>query len=456
MNHDTVRKPVDFGKDDIWKLLRKMAVPAVIAMVVNGLYYLVDAAFVGWGVGSSALAGLAVVFPIQMFIIAWGSMIGMGAAAVIARRLGESRRKESGSAAFQAVLLAVMSGMVFLAVTLSAGKSLLYALGAAERTFSDASAYLNALQYGFVFVFLSMVGFNIMRAEGYATKAGAGMLLGTVINVVLDPLFIFGFEMGVGGAAWATVIARGCSTVYFFLLLCGKKHRTFANISRRPRIRTAGEIMSLGLGNFLGQVSISIVAVIMNISLANYGTDIDLAVYGILSRVLVFITMPILGLAQGLQPIAAYNYGSGAMDRVREVSLRALAVSTIMGIVMYLPPLAAPEFTIHLFTDDSGLIAAGIQPLQIVFCALPVLGIQILGFTLFQAIGQPLRTLLISLSRQLIFLVPLMVILPKVWGIDGLWAAYPVADVLSVLLTLAMVRPLFIEPRVLRAADKNC
>ncbi|MGC9312471.1 MAG: MATE family efflux transporter [Sediminispirochaetaceae bacterium] len=438
-----LKRQIDFGSDNLGKLLAKMSVPAIIAMVVNGLYYLVDAAFVGWGVGSSALAGLAVVFPVQMFMIAWGSMLGMGAAAVIARKLGESRKEEAGSAALHAVLLAVLSGAVFLAVTLLTCKPLLYGFGATEGTFTDARDYLQALQYGFIFVFLSMAGFNIMRAEGDAARAGMGMLLGTVINVVLDPLFIFTFNMGVGGAAWATVIARGVSTAYFLILLSGRRLAVFGTFSRNLRMKTAGTIMSLGLGNFLGQVSVSIVAVIMNTSLRCYGTDIDLAVYGVLSRMLVFITMPLLGLAQGLQPVAAFNYGSGAPGRVREVSLRALGVSTIMGILMYLLPLAAPELTMHLFTDDPLLIAAGASPLQVALCALPVLGIQILGFTLFQALGRPLRTLIVSLSRQLLFLVPLLMLLPMIWGIDGLWAAFPAADVLSVLLTLLMVRPIF-------------
>ena len=441
------KQQIDFGSDSLGKLLTKMSVPAIVAMVVNGLYYLVDTAFVGWGVGSSALAGLAVVFPIQMFMIAWGSMLGMGAAAVIARKLGESRKEEAGSAAFHAVLLAALSGIAFLAVTLLASKPLLYGFGASEGTFTDARDYLQALQYGFIFVFLSMAGFNIMRAEGDAARAGIGMLLGTVVNVALDPLFIFTFDMGVGGAAWATVIARGVSTAYFFILLLGKRRSIFANFSRRFRLNTAGAIISLGLGNFLGQVSISIVAVIMNTSLRCYGTSIDLAVYGVLSRMLVFITMPLLGLAQGLQPIAAYNYGSGALGRVREVSLRALGVSTIMGILMYLLPLAAPELTMHLFTDDPLVIAAGVRPLQVALCALPFLGIQILGFTLFQALGQPFSTLIVSLSRQLIFLVPLLVLLPMIRGVDGLWIAYPAADVLSVLLTLMMVRPVFSRSR---------
>ncbi len=449
MKSKSIDSKVDFSKDPVGRLLVKMAMPAIVAMVVNGLYYLVDTAFVGWGVGSSALAGLAVVFPLQMFMIAWGSMLGMGVAALIARLNGEKNYSKAQSAARHAVILAVVSGIFFFVLTLSAQKPILYAFGATEGTFSDAREYLAALQYGFVFVFLSMVGFNIMRAEGDAGKAGLGMLIGTVLNVVLDPLFIFVFHMGICGAAWATVIARAVSTTYFFVLLikhysCRRKTDEHFRRTSWFQPQIAGPIMALGLGNFLGQVSVSIIAIIMNTSLRSYGTDVDLAIYGIMSRVLVFVTMPLLGLAQGLQPIAAYNYGSGSMARVRKVTIVSLCGATILGLIMFLLPLCAPGFTIHLFTDDLVLIEFGKLPMRLSLCALPLIGIQILGFTLFQALGQPLKTLLISLSRQLLFLFPLLLILPYFWGINGLWAAFPFADVTSVLLTLWMVRPLFI------------
>ncbi len=447
MQTKTTLHALQFGSDPLSRLLARMAMPAIIAMVVNGLYYLADTAFVGWGVGTEALAGLAVVFPVQMFMIAWGSMLGMGTAALIARKSGEGRQVAADSAAWHGVLLAVISGVVFLAITLMWLTTLLKSFGATAVSFGDAKKYLTALQYGFVFVFLSMVGFNILRAKGAAAQAGIGMLLGTLINVILDPLFIFVFEMGVAGAAWATVLARALSTLYFFQLL--RKQN-----SCRPHPfegRLAGTILALGVGNFLGQVSVSIVAVVMNTSLRKYGTVIDLAVYGVMSRILVFITMPLLGLAQGLQPIAAFNYGGGAFERVRTVSLYALGASTVIGFLMYILPLLAPGFTLHLFTNDQELIVSGTLPIRVSLCALPVLGTQIIGFTLFQALGRPVHTLLLSLSRQLIFLVPLLYILPNFMGVFGLWAAFPLADTASALLSLGMIRMVFVKEMDLRS-----
>lgn len=439
----------DFGNGNVGRLLIGIAVPSIIAMVVNGLYYLVDAAFVGWGVGSSALAGLAVVFPLQMFVIAWGSMLGMGAAALLARKAGEKDHEEAGAAARSAVRLAVLSGIFFLVITLSAKRGLLYTLGAGEGSYQEADAYLSSLQWGFGFVFLSMVGFNIVRAMGDVASAGRGMLLGTVVNLVLDPLFIFGFHMGVGGAAWATVIARGLSTVYFAAVLLSRQEsralfgEKLSSMVRRLELRTAGAICVLGLGNFLGQVCISVVAVIVNKSLQHYGDVTCLAVYGILSRILVFVTMPLLGLAQGLQPLAAYNFGADRMDRVKEAEKRALLLSFLLGAGMYLLPLFAPAFTLHLFSDDPLVIEAGIVPLRVVLAAVPLVGVQIIGFTLFQALGQPMKTLAVSLSRQFLFLVPLLLVLPSLFGVTGLWAAFPAADLLSVGLTFFMLRKVF-------------
>lgn len=445
--HTSVR----FGSDPLGRAFARMAMPAIIAMVVNGLYYLADTAFVGWGVGTEALAGLAVVFPVQMFMIAWGSMLGMGTAALIARKSGEGRQDEADSAAWNAVLLAIVSGIVFLSITLLWTTTLLKGFGATPVSFGDAKEYLAALQYGFVFVFLSMVGFNILRAGGAAGPAGIGMLLGTLINVILDPLFIFVFDMGVAGAAWATVLARALSTLYFFLVIRSQNSCRPHSFERR----TAGTILGLGVGNFLGQVSVSIVAVIMNTSLRKYGTDIDLAVYGVMSRILVFITMPLLGLAQGLQPIAAFNYGSGAHERVRSVSLYALGVSTSIGSLMYMLPLFAPGFTLHLFTNDPQLIASGTLPLRLSLCSLPILGTQIIGFTLFQALGRPLHTIVLSLSRQLLFLLPLLYVLSNFMGVYGLWAAFPLADGASVLLSLGMIRAVFVKELDLKPAGRS-
>jgi putative MATE family efflux protein len=432
---------LDLGNDKPGGLLARMALPAIISMVVNGLYYLVDAAFVGWGVGSRALAGLAVIFPLQMLMIAIGSMIGMGGASIISRRLGAGENAAAGRAAMNAVSLSLLFGLLLTGLTIAIQRPLLFALGATDYNLQAAGDYLGFIQLGFVFVFLSMTGFNIARAEGNAKAAAFGMLLGTALNLILDPLFIFTFKMGVGGAALATVIARLLSTLYFTRLLKRNKNRVGIDLralNLDPAV--SRNLLFLGLGNFLGQFCLSLLAVVMNLSLRRYGSDIDLAVYGVLSRIHVFITMPLLGLAQGFQPIAGFAAGAGNVARVRKVTLRALTASLAIGAALFVLTAFFPTSVMGLFSSDSALILGGSGPLRITMILLPVIGFQVIGFSLFQALGDAAKTLLLCLSRQFLILVPLLLVLPRFWGVDGLWYAYPLADGLAALLSLLLMQ----------------
>lgn len=426
-------KNLDLGREKIGKLLVKMAFPAIISMVVNGLYYLVDAVFISWGVGSRALAGLAIIFPIQM--------IGMGSASIISRKLGASDVETAERAAMNSISLSLLFGFILTTLTVLFQRPLMFSLGATDYNFQYAREYLFYIQMGFVFVFLSMIGFNITRAQGNAKAAGMGMLLGTVINLILDPLFIFTFKMGVGGAALATVIALLLSTLFFVVML--RKKESAIRISFRKigfEIRLIKQLLSLGLGNFFGQFCLSILAIIINLSLRRYGNDIDLAVYGILSRIHVFIAMPLLGLAQGFQPIAGYNYGAKKTTRVRHVTMSALGASVGIGAVLFIFTAFFPITVMSLFSNDISLTEAGTAPLRITLLLLPVIGIQIIGFFFFQAIGKVLNTLILSLSRQFLILVPLLMIFPLFLGTNGLWYAYPVADGISVILSLLLMQ----------------
>lgn len=435
-----MEKRIDFKSEKTGLLLAKMAVPAIISMIVNGLYYLVDAAFVGLGVGSMGLAGLGLIFPVQMFIIAWGSMLGMGTASVISVKMGENDSRSVVDTVKNAVVAALLSAAVFTGLCFAVQIPMLYALGATENTIGYALDYIKPLQSGFIFVFFSMVGFNIARSLGRAKEAGIGMTIGTVINLILDPLFIFTFDMGVKGAALATVLARVISTLYFLIILTKIEGSVLGSMKTGRLSRKVGfRIMALGLGNFMGQICFSIIAVIVNKNLTIYGTDIDLAVYGILSRIHVFITMPLLGLSQGFQPIAGFNYGAGELHRVRSVTLISIAASIIIGTVVMIFPVVFPGTFFALFTDDASLIAAGAAPLRITLILLPLIGIQIIGFSLFQAIGDPVKTIIVSLSRQFIFLIPLLLVLPRLSGLVGIWTAFPIADAASVVLSVIMI-----------------
>ena len=435
-----MKNTIDFSNDKIPYLLKKMSVPAIISMLVNGLYYLADAAFVGWGVGKSALAGLSLIFPVQMFMIAWGSMIGMGTASVISRKLGEKDREGAYTASKSSLISAAVSGIIFTALTMLFMEQLLLFLGSTENTSGAASGYLETLQYGFIFIFLSMAGFNISRAQGLAGEAGKGMLIGTAVNLILDPVFIFIFNMGVQGAALATVIARILSTAYYFIVLNRRNIILRLSFFRgKAALNTVKNIFSLGAGNFFGQICFSVTAVIINNALRKYGTETDTAVYGILSRIHVFITMPLLGLAQGFQPVAGFNYGAGRYKRFLQTAGTASIAAILMGTAMLILPLTAPGFVISLFTNESGLVTAGREPLRISLLMLPFIGLQILGFSFFQAAGEPGKTLIISVSRHLIFLLPLLLIMPPLFGTAGLWISFPAADILSASLSILLM-----------------
>ena len=414
-----MKNKIDFRKGSPGKLLIKMAVPAIIAMVVNGLYYLVDAAFVGLGVGSMGLAGLGLIFPVQMFIIAWGSMLGMGTASVISVKMGENDQKSISSTIKNSIALSSVSSVIFTGICFIFQEPMLNLLGAGGDTMSYAREYIEPLQAGFISVFFSMIGFNIARSIGRAKEAGTGMMIGTLVNLILDPLFIFTFGMGVRGAALATVISRVVSTVYFYIILADTEG-SIPGAWRNGKADIPGisRIIVLGLGNFIGQLCFSVIAVIVNKNLLIYGSSIDIAVYGILSRIHVFITMPLLGLSQGFQPVAGFNYGAGEFERVKKVTIISMFSAILIGGVIMLFPVVFPGNCLSLFTDEASLITSGTAPLRTTLLMLPLIGIQILTFSLFQAIGDPVRTIIVSLSRQFIFLIPLLIIFPRIYGAE--------------------------------------
>lgn len=429
----------NMGSAPLRPLLASLAIPAIIAMLVNGLYYVVDAAFVGWGVGGMALAGLATIFPVQMFMISWGTMLGVGVAALISKRLGEGRTEEARNAAGTSYVLALISGLAATFLSLFFREPFLHALGTTDETLPMARDFLIGLEPGFAVMFLSMVGFNVVRAQGRAKEAGIGMIIGTIANLILDPVFIFVLGTGVKGAAWATVLSRVISTTYFIIILCGRKNVLGRGLGR-INVRDAGRLLALGAGTFFGQIGPSILAIVVNRSLQRYGTSFDLASYGMVSRIHVFITMPFLGLAQGLQPIAGFNAGAGKSDRVGRVTRLTLWCSVGLGIVMAIPCLFFPEALAKGFAENQNIRNAGAEALRLSLLMLPLIGVQIIGFSFLQALGHPVKTLILSLSRQVLFLIPLVVVLPVYWGIKGLWYAFPVADFLSVVLSYAWIR----------------
>lgn len=436
------RSDLKMGTEPIRKLLARMAAPMVVAMVVNGLYYLVDAAFVGWGVGADGLAGLAIVFPPQMLLIAIGSWLATGASSVISLQLGAGDREGASSTVRTVVGFCLILGVIVPVVMLSIQQPLLGALGATDSTYVHAAGYYGWIMSGLVFVLLSFVGVNTSRGEGNARTAASAMMLGSVLNVILDPLFIFGLDMGTAGAAVATVMARAITCAYLFRFYCGGGSTlALRGGSWRPVRALLVRSLALGVGPFFNQICLSLLAVVMVVSLSRYGTVSDIAVYGVIGRIYIFVGQPLMGLAMGLQPVVGYNFAARRLDRVVMAVKVALGYAGVLGFGLLVLLAGFPGLVLSGFTSDSGVIAAGIAPLRTMVLMTPIVGVQLVSYFYFMAVGRGLLSLVISISRSFLFLVPLVLAMPLWLGADGIWLAYPVADVLSVAVSgLLLVR----------------
>lgn len=431
------------GNEKIGRLLLNMSLPATIAMIVNALYNVVDTIFIGRGVGTLAIGGLTIAFPIQMMIMAFAQMIGIGAASAVSRSLGagdvEKADRVAGNS-FGAILL-LSSLLVW--IGLSFTEPILRLFGATDAILPYADAYISVIFMGSVFFSFTVSSNNLVRAEGNAKVSMFAMLIGTGLNILLDPLFIFVLDMGIAGAAWATILSQFCSFLFISrYLFCDKSTLKVRWRHLRPDPAILREIVTVGFASFARQVAGSIVAIIVNNSLAFYGGDLAISIFGVVNRVIMFLFMPLFGVVQGLQPIAGFNYGAGRHDRVREVVKLAMLVTTVFATAGALAGQLFPRAIFSVFTTDAALIAEGAPALRLVILMIPVVGIQIVGATLFQSLGKALPSLVLSLLRQVLLLIPLLLILPRIGGLGlmGIWIAYPLADFFSTAVTGLMVR----------------
>lgn len=430
------------GKEKIFPLLIKLSLPAAIAMIVSSLYNVVDTIFVGQGVGPLGIAALSIIFPIQMIISAISQAIGVGASSIVSRKMGEKKDEEAGRASGTAISICIMSGLVLMTFVYIFLEPVLALFGASEAIMPFAKEYLIWVAPGFFFLSFSMAGTSIVRAVGKAKTAMVSMLLGTIINIILDPIFIIALEMGMKGAAMATVIGQFIAFIYILKVFVSGKGALKLTFNR---LAIKGEYLwdsfTLGIPTLIQVGGMSVLIMIVNRSLGFFGGDLDISSYGIISKLFSMIIMPVMGIAQGFQPIAGYNYGAGKKDRVKEVLKYSIILSTIVAFFgwavmnLFARPLSA------LFTENTELIELTAVNLRIFTGALIVLGVQLIGSIYFQAVGKKLPSLLLSLSRQFILLLPLLLVLPLFFGLNGIWFSFPVADFLAVVITVfALVR----------------
>lgn len=425
------------GEAKISKLLIKFSVPAVVGMMVNALYNVVDRIFVGHGVGFQGLAGITICFPIMLVMMAFGMLIGLGATALVSIRLGEQKFKEA-----EQILGNAMTLIVFLSVTLALFglgfmDTLLRWCGASEAILPVARDYLRIILWGSVF---QQIGFgmnNLIRAEGNPKIAMFTMLIGAALNTILDPVFIFVLDMGVAGAAWATIISQLVSAVWVLWYYLGgqsslKLH--LRNLKLHGEI--VGKILALGSAPFAMQIAASAINIVLNNSLVKYGGDMSVSAMGIVHSFITLLIMPVFGINQGSQPIIGYNYGARKFDRVKRTLKLAVMVATVITSTGYIITRVFPEQVVSLFSSgDPELLQLATRALFINMFFMPVIGFQIVSSNYFQAVGKPKHAMFLSLSRQVVLLIPALLILPRYFGLDGVFMAGPAGDLGSSILT---------------------
>ena len=436
--------PVELGTEKIGRLLKQYALPAIIAQTASSLYNMVDSIFIGQGVGPLAISGLAVTFPLMNLSVAFGTLVGAGAATMLSVLLGQKNYKAANKVLGNVVTLNIIIGLIFMGVTLMFLDPILYFFGASENTLPYAKEYITIILIGNVITHLYF-GLNAaMRSSGNPKKAMALTIFTVVFNTILDPIFIFVFDLGIAGAAWATVIAQVVATIVVL------KH--FSDRSRafhfekglfKLDIRVAKDSLAIGLGPILMNAAACLVTLFINQQMRDYSGDLGIGAYGICNRLIFMFIMICMGLNQGMQPIAGYNYGAKQYSRVKEVFWMTAKFGTIVTLICFAVGMFIPRIAAGIFTHDEALLDMSAEGLRILTIGFPVVGFQMIGTNFFQSLGMVKKSIILSLSRQILFLLPMLYALPLWYGANGVWMSFPISDVLSALLTAILLRRLF-------------
>ena len=424
--------PSELGSEPIGKLLLKYAVPAIIAMTASSLYNIIDSIFIGQGVGPYAISGLAITFPLMNLSAAFGAMVGVGGSTILSIFLGQKKYDSAKKVLTNVVGLNVVLGILFMIFSLIFLDPILYFFGASETTISYAREYMQIILIGNVITHLYL-GLNaLVRASGHPKKAMSATFLTVILNAVLDPLFIFSLDMGISGAAWATIISQTVSLIWVLYIFCNKNevvHFEGKYISFDKKI--IRRALSIGLSPFLMNFAACFVVIIINQSLKKYGGDLAIGAYGIVNRVIFLVIMVVMGLNQGMQPIAGYNFGGGDMTRVKRVLRLTIYAATVITTFGFLVGELLPTFVVSAFTTDEELIDLASEGLRITVLAFPIVGFQMVVSNFFQCIGMAGKAIFFSLSRQVLFLIPGLLIFPLFFGAQGVWMSMPISDTIA-------------------------
>ncbi|MCL5126796.1 MATE family efflux transporter [Algibacter sp. L4_22] len=426
----------DLGSQPIGKLLIKQAVPASIGVLVMSLNVLVDTVFVGQWIGAIAIAAINIVLPVSFFIAALGMSIGIGGASIISRALGASNYEKALKTFGNQITLVLLLTVSIVALGLFFVDDIILLFGGKGAIFEPAKIYYKIVLYGVPLLAFSMLGNNVIRAEGKPKFAMYSMMIPSVANLLLDYIFINVLDYGMAGAAWATTISYGFSFTFILWFFISKNSELKINIKdfglHFPIVK---EIGSLGFVTLARQAVVSVTYLFMNNILFDLGGETSVTSYAIVGRMLMFALFPVLGVTQGFLPIAGFNYGAKNYDRVRESLNIAIKYAAILATLIFIVLMLFPEAITKVFTTNTAVIEQTPSAMRWVFAATPVIALQLIGAAYFQAIGKATPALLLTLSRQGFFFIPLIFILPKFYGELGVWMSFPISDVFSTIVT---------------------
>lgn len=430
------RNPIETEK--ISMLFMKFSVPAVIGMVVNALYNIVDRIYIGNapGIGKSGLAGITVCFPIMLVFLAVGLLFGVGGSTLFAISLGQRKKEKAEEVLGTSFAVLVISGMLILICGECFLSPLLGIFGASEAILPFSEAYLRIIFMGAPFQIAGTGLNNFLRADSKPKLAMISMFAGAGANIILDPLFIYAFRMGIAGAALATILSQLLSFVWILSYFLGKKssHRLQLRYIRL-RKKTVLRITSLGLPVFFLQLSQSLLNVILNRALVQYGGDLAVSGMGVVNSVQTIILMPITGINQGIQPIISFHYGAGKYKRIKEMEKLAIITATVIALLGWVATRLFPAQIVSLFNRDQDLLIFGEHALIIWFMGLPATGFQVIASNFFQSIGRSKTAMFLTLTRQVIILIPAILLFSRHAGIDGILYAAPFADISAAVIT---------------------
>lgn len=426
------------GEEKISKLLIKFSIPAIVGMLVSALYNIVDRIYIGNApeLGANGLAGITIGFPLMLIMLAIGVLFGIGGATLFSIRLGQKREVDAEKVLGNSFVLLVGSGIIYMILGQIFLVPLLKLFGASPTVLPYSIEYMRVIFFGSVFQIVSMGINHFIRADGSPKIAMMTMFIGAGINIILDPIFIFGFNMGMMGAALATIIAQGVSAIWVVLHFLGKHSKAKLQIKNLVLDSViVKKIVSLGMPGFLLQLASSLLNTLLNRNLYIYGGDIAVSGMGVINSIQTLMLMPIIGLNQGVQPIISFNFGAKKFDRVKEAIKLAITVATSIVVVGFIITRLFPEVLVSMFNRDAELLVFGTMAISSWFLMLPVIGFQIIAANFFQAIGRSKSAMFLTLTRQIIFLIPAVIFFPQFWGVEGLLYAAPFADLLAAILT---------------------